>query len=195
MKPVCSLAITLLLPLLAFGEEAKKPLVGKTIADFSLHDYRGAARSLREFTQKKFVVVAFLGCDCPLAKLYGTRLANLAKEYEGKNVAFLGINSNQQDSPSAVGDYAKARGIAFPILKDPGNSMADRFGAERTPEVFVLDNQGVVRYAGRIDDQYGVGYTRPKAEHRYLAEALEELLAGKSVTTATTEAEGCFIVR
>jgi peroxiredoxin len=195
MKPVISLVAVLLCSLVASAEDAKPAPVGKKIADFTLHDYRGAEKSLKDFTNGKCVVITFLGCDCPLAKLYGARLADLAKQYESKGVAFVGINSNQNDSPSAVGQYAKAHGLTFPILKDPGNTVADKFGAERTPEVFVLDNQGVVRYAGRIDDQYGVGYTRPKVEHRYLAEALDELLADKAVTTATTETEGCFISR
>jgi hypothetical protein len=100
-----------------------------------------------------------------------------------------------QDSISAIGHYAKVHGISFPILKDVGNVVAVRFGAVRTPEVFVLDQERVVRYWGRIDDQYGVGYTRPKASRRDLAVALEELLAGKPVSKPVTESAGCFIGR
>jgi thiol-disulfide isomerase/thioredoxin len=195
MKTACSLVAAALLPLVVFAEDTKPTPVGKKIAEFTLRDYRGPERSLKEFTTGKLTVVAFLGCDCPLAKVYGPRLAALAKEYEGKGVAFVGVNSNQQDTPSAVGQYAKTHGISFPILKDPGNVVADRFGAERTPEVFVLDGERVVRYTGSIDDQFGIGYSRPKAEHRYLVAALDELLAGKAVTTSRMESEGCFIGR
>ena len=60
--------------------------------------------------------------------------------------------------------YGRRMGIPFPLLKDPGNRVADQFGAVLTPEAFVLDAEPVVRYGGRIDDQYGVGYIRAKVE-------------------------------
>jgi peroxiredoxin len=169
--------------------------VGKKVQDFKLRDYRGAERSLADFANRKALVIAFLGCECPLAKLYGPRLVELAKEYEAKGVAFVGINSNQQDSATDIGHYAKAHGISFPILKDVGNTLADQLGALRTPEVFVLDAERVVRYWGRVDDQYGIGFVRPKPEARDLAAALDDLLAGKAVRTPKTEVEGCHIGR
>src|SRR5262249_24758534 len=195
MRMVLSLAL-LLVPVGAFGSPQKKASpVGKKIDAFQLRDYRGAERSLNDFADRKLLVAAFVGCECPVAKLYGPRLAELAKEYELKGVGFVGINANQQDSATAIGQYAKAHGITFPILKDVGNVIADRFGAVRTPEVFVLDSQRIVRYWGRIDDQYGIGYFRPKPERRDLAAAIDELLAGKPGSTPQTEAPGCFIGR
>jgi peroxiredoxin len=194
MKMIVTLAI-LVLPRIVFAGSEKPSPIGKKIDDFKLRDYRGADRSLHEFADKKLTVVAFLGTECPLAKLYGPRLAELAREFEPKGVAFLGINANQQDSISAISNYAKQHGIVFPILKDVGNVVADNFGAVRTPEVFVLDAKRVVRYWGRIDDQYGIGYARPKAVRRDLATALDELLSGKAVGTSVTEAQGCFIGR
>src|SRR5262249_54274461 len=71
----------------------------------------------------------------------------------------------------------------------------DKLSAERTPQVFVLDQDRVVRYAGRIDDQFGVGYHKQKAEHRELATALDELLAGKKVSEPLSNAPGCLIGR
>jgi peroxiredoxin len=127
---------------------------------------------------KKAVVVVFLGTECPLAKLYAGRLAELAAKYEPRGVAFFGINANQQDSLAEIAHYAKLHKIEFPILKDAGNVVADQFGATRTPEAFVLDGQRVVRYWGQIDDQYGVGYARPAPTKSYVAAALDELLAG-----------------
>jgi peroxiredoxin len=167
----------------------------RVIADFTLRDYRGAERSLREFADRKLVVIAFVGTECPLARLYGTRCGELARQYEPRGVAFIGISSNQQDSVTALGHFAREHKIDFPILKDVNNVVADRFGAERTPEVFVLDGERKIRYRGRVDDQYGIGYNRPKAEHRYLRDALDRLLAGKPVSASVTEAEGCFIGR
>ena len=83
----------------------------------------------------------------------------------------------------------------FRSSKDVGNVVADAFGAVRTPEVFVLDKQRVVRYHGRVDDQYGVGLIRPEASNKDLAKALEELLGGKEVATKSTPTPGCLIGR
>lgn len=169
--------------------------VGKQIDNFKLQDYLGAEHQLADWSNKKAVVVAFLGTECPLSLLYGPRLAELAKEYEPRDVAFVGIDSNRQDSLAEIAHYARVHGIEFALLKDPGNAVADQFGAQRTPEVFLLDGERMVRYRGRIDDQYGFGYARPEPEHRDLAAAIDQVLAGDAVATAATKAAGCLIGR
>jgi peroxiredoxin/mono/diheme cytochrome c family protein len=173
----------------------RKAQSDKPIVSFKLRDYRGAWHALDDYKDKKLVVVAFLGTECPLANRYTARLAELAKEFEPKGVAFLGLISNQQDSISKVAQLAKEQRVTFPLLKDVKNLVADQFAARRTPEVFVLDDKRIVRYHGRIDDQYGIGYARPKPTRRDLVIALEELLAGKAVSRPVTEAEGCYIGR
>ncbi|MGL4549860.1 MAG: redoxin domain-containing protein, partial [Gemmataceae bacterium] len=111
-------------------------------------------------------------------------------------VTFLGVNSNRQDTPADVAAHAKRAGLPFPVLKDPGAKVADRFAARRTPEAFVLSPDGDVLYRGRIDDQFGVGHRRPgKPTRRDLAAALDEALTGKPVSRPRTEAEGCHIGR
>ncbi|HEY4308753.1 MAG TPA: redoxin domain-containing protein [Pirellulales bacterium] len=176
-----------------------KSLVGTTIANFTLQDFRGQEHSLAELKDKQAVVVVFLGTECPLARLYGPRLQQLATDFAPRGVAFLGIDANRQDSITELDAYARVHGVTFPLLKDVGNAVADKFGATRTPEVFVLDPQGIVRYHGRIDGQYsfgaGVGYAQPKSDRNDLAEALNELLAGKPISVATTDVKGCLIGR
>lgn len=81
------------------------------------------------------------------------------------------------------------------MLKDVGNKVADQFGAKRTPESFLLDEKRVVRYRGRIDDQYGVGYARPGCDRQDLAIAIDELLSGEQVSLPFVEAVGCHIGR
>ncbi len=174
---------------------AAEATIGRKIDEFSLHDCRGAVRSLKDFSDAKLVVVAFLGTECPLANVYVPRLAELSARWKEKGVAFVGMNSNQQDQITEVATHAQKFEIPFPVLKDPGNEIADRLGATRTPEVFLLDGDRVVRYHGRIDDQYGVGFQRPKIGHNDLEMAIEELLAGKSVSEPETAAVGCLIGR
>lgn len=167
----------------------------RRIDDFKLQDYLGTEHALSDLDSSKIVVVAFIGTECPLAKLYGSRLASLAAKYESRGVAFVGISSNQQDTPTELGHFARRHGITFTLLKDPGNRIADQFRAERTPEVFVLDRERTVRYWGRIDDQFGVGYARSEPKEHYLAVAIDELLAGEPVSTPQREAVGCHIGR
>ena len=186
--------ILALVPGLAFAND-KAPVVGTKVASFKLRDYRGAESSLDQFAAKKAVVLAFVGCECPVAKLYGPRLAKLAKEYEAKGVQFLGIDANQQDGVTQIARFAKDAGVEFPILKDVNNVLADQLGVQRTTEVLVLDAERIIRYRGRIDNQYNVGISRTKSTQNDLAEALDELLAGKPVSKPTTPAVGCFVGR
>ena len=181
---------------------AEKPgdRIGRQINDFTLRDFRGAEHSLSDFASAKIVVVAFLGTECPLAKLYAPRLARLADQFRDRGVQFLGIVSNRQDSVTEMEHYARVHGINFPLLKDAGNVVADRFMAIRTPEVFILDHDRRVRYWGRVDDQYGIGdkfvnFSRDKPTRRDVAVAVEELLAGRPVSVAVTKATGCHIGR
>jgi peroxiredoxin len=195
MKHFAWIVFVLLPGMAVAGEKLGTGEVGTKIGVFKLRDYRGAERSLDDLASKKATVVAFIGCDCPVAKQYGPRLAAIAKQYESKGIAFVAIDSNQQDSPTDIARYAKDSGIDFPILKDVNNVLADQLNVQRVSEVFVLDPERVIRYRGRIDDQYNVGIARPKPKRNDLAEALTELLAGKQVTQPSTQAVGCFIGR
>lgn len=173
----------------------ERSAIGKRVADFKLLDHRGKEFRLADFSQHKVLVIAFVGVECPLAKLYGPRLARMAEELSSRGVGFVGIDANSQDSVTAIAGYAKTHKIAFPILKDLGNRVADQMAATRTPEVFVLDAERVIRYQGRIDDQYGIGFARDKAKHEDLKAAIEDMLAGRPVQNAKTEAVGCLIGR
>jgi peroxiredoxin len=174
---------------------AAEDRVGRSIEDFRLRDQRGAWHALADLKDRKVVVVAFLGVECPLAKMYGLRLGELDRTYRDRGVAFLGVDSNRQDSITEVQHFADKHRIEFPILMDTGNKLADRFAAIRMPEVFVLDADRTVRYWGRVDDQYAVGVSRRAASSHDLKQAIDELLAGKSVSVATTPAPGCYIGR
>jgi peroxiredoxin len=171
------------------------PVLAAPVSDFTLRDHRGAQRRLSDWHESKLVVVAFLGVDCPLVKLYTRRLNEIANEYGPRGVAIIGINSNQHDQLRDIAKFARAHEVAFPLLKDSDNRVADQFGALRTPEVYLLDAERRVRYHGRIDDQYSVGQQRARPGRRNLIIALEELLAGKAVSQPETTAQGCFIDR
>lgn len=171
---------------------ASSPVLG----EFSLQDFRGRTWTESDFSQPKVLVVASYGVECPLAKLYAPRLQQLADEYASRQVGFVVIDANRHDSLAEMSAFARDHKWTMPFLKDLNNQLADRLQAERTPEVFVLDAARQVRYRGRIDDQHSVGgHSRPNPTRDDLKEAIEDLLAGRDVKVAKTEAVGCIIGR
>ena len=171
------------------------PKASTKIADFRLPDSLGKEHALADFADHDLVVVAFLGTECPLAKMYAGRLQKIADDYAERGVAVVAVMSNVQDSLADIAAFVREHKISFPVLKDHRNDVATMFAAERTPMVFLLDRQRVVRYQGRIDDQYLVGIIRDKPTHEDLRLAIDELLAGKTVADPKTDAVGCIIGR
>ena len=165
------------------------------VQNFTLQDYRGKKISLNDFQNSKLVVLAFLGTECPLARLYAGRLEEIATRYGVDRVAVLGLNSNVQDNLTEIAAFVRRHELHYPMLKDVGNVVADAVGAQRTPEVFLLDADRVIRYRGRVDDQYLVGIVREKPDRDDLTIAIEELLAGKAVNVPHTTPLGCHIGR
>ena len=178
--------------------------IGRKIDEFSLHDYRGKVHSLSDFKDNKGLVVAFIGTECPLATLYAGRLETLASEFKDQGIAVIAIDSNRQDSITELNAFATRHKLTFPLLKDPDNKVADMFGAQRTPEAFLIDANGVIQYYGRIDDQYGqhlgeagkrISYQHTHPRRKDLQIAVQEMLSGKNVSVPLTEAVGCLIGR
>ncbi|MFG0295756.1 MAG: redoxin domain-containing protein, partial [Maioricimonas sp. JB045] len=149
-----------LLPVRLTAAAEKSSALGRHIGNFELPDALGALHTLDQYADSPLVVVAFVGVECPIARLYAPRLEQLARDYADRGVTVLAIDANRQDSLTDLQKYVNNHGLSIPVLKDSGNSVADRFGALRTIETYILDQKRVVRYHGRIDDQYGVGYSR-----------------------------------
>jgi peroxiredoxin len=143
----------------------------------------------------RLTVVCFLGCECPLAKLYADRLNGLAEEFESSGVRFIGVNSNPQDAMEKVAKFAADHRLRFPMLKDHDSLARVKLSATRTPEVFVIKSDGEVIYRGRIDDQYRPGVMRTQPDREDLREAIKEHLAGRAVSVPVTEAAGCLMAK
>ena len=177
------------------GRDAPQVDFAKVMSDFELSDCYGKPIALEQYANRSIVVLAFLGTECPLAKLYGPRLDELQRIYAEQGVVVLGVSSNTQDSLTELTAYMHRYQIGFPLLKDVGHRLADAVGATRTPEVFVLDAQRQLRYHGRIDDQYGVGVSRPQPVRQDLKMAIDQVRAGQPVAEPKPKAVGCFMGR
>jgi peroxiredoxin len=169
------------------------PAIGAAAPNFSLKAIDGSTFQLADALKtNKAVVLAFIATKCPYDAGYNKRKEEIAKAYAAKGVLFVGINSNKSEPMDEMQAHAKKNGHTFPILKDEGNKVADLYGAQRTPEVFVIDSTGKVRYHGRIDENYE---DAAQVKSPDLKNALDQLLSGQSVSNAETKAFGCTIKR
>lgn len=142
---------------------------------------------------ESLTAVCFLGTECPMARAYASALNQLQATFGQRGVRIVGVFSNRQDSVDDVRRYARELDAKFEIALDAGNRVADRYGATRTPEVFLVDRQLKLRYHGRIDDRYAPGVARQEATREDLRVAIEELLASRPVARHESVALGCLI--
>ena len=158
-------------------------------------DFQGKDWTWSELSGEKGTVVVFLGTQCPLAKLYTRRIEELSTKYSQRGVRFVAVDPNVQDSLAEMAAHARKHQLTIPFVKDPDQALADLLGATRTPEVCVLDTNAELKYRGRIDDQFGIGYAKEKETASELIDAMEAILSGREVPTSVTTAPGCLIGR
>ena len=169
--------------------------LAERLASTKRTDFQGKDWNWSELSGEKGTVVVFLGTQCPLAKLYTPRIEELSTKYAKSGMRFVAVDPNVQDSLAEMGAHARKHQLTIPFIKDPDQSLADLLGATRTPEVCVLDTNAELRYRGRIDDQFGIGYAKEKGTASELIDAIEAILSGREVPTALTAAPGCLIGR
>jgi peroxiredoxin len=172
---------------------AAAPQVGAPAPRFTLTTVNGKTFSLADTARShKAVVVMFIATKCPYSNAYNDRMRDMAAAYEKQGILFAGINSNKTEPAEEVIDHAKKHGFAFPLMKDPDNKVADLYEARHTPEIFVVDPEGKLRYHGRIDENYE---EPTKVTSPDLKNALDALIAGRPIAKAETKAFGCSIKR
>jgi peroxiredoxin len=172
--------------------------VGDNAIDFKLKNVDGKIVSLADYKKAKGFVVIFTCNHCPFAVAYQDRIIAIDKKYKDLGYPVIAINPNDAvsypaDSFENMVQRAKEKGFSFPYLYDETQQVAKTYGALKTPHVYVLQKEGknlVVKYIGAIDDN---SQDETAVKTTYLANALDELLAGKPVTTAETKAIGCSI--
>ena len=165
--------------------------IGSTIEDFKLPDAEGKEHSLNALKGKSGTVLIFMAVKCPVSNAYNERMEKLAQDYKARGINVVGINSNVAESGDDVKTHAVSNKLSFPILKDPGNKIADRLGASVTPEAYFLDAGNKLVYRGRIDNAKDASQVNAND----LRDALDAVLAGKPVAKTTANAFGCTIKR
>jgi peroxiredoxin len=185
LRTTAGLALALLFPVGAAADRATPLPIGGDIPDFEATSVEGEHLSLRAAAAgRKAVVLVFLSTVCPYANYFAGHIRELAETYGPRGVLFVGLYSNGWESRAEAAAHGRQHGFPFPIVKDEGHAIADAIGATTTPEAFVVDASGRLRYRGRV---------MSKQEAPELRRALEAVLEGRPVRTPVTKAFGCAI--
>ena len=164
--------------------------IGGAMENFSLADTHGKAQTLNDLKGTKGAVIIFVSAQCPVVRMYNERMNALAADYKAKGINVVGINSNVTEAPGEVMAHGDAT-FKFPVLIDKNSVLADKVGANNTPEVFFVDAKNVLVYHGAIDNNRG----GDKVTEPYLRNAFDAVIAGKKVEKSNTAAFGCTIKR
>ena len=158
---------------------------------FSLPDVDGKMQTLDGLKGKNGTLVVWLSAQCPVVRGYKDRINEIAADYQAKGINFVGINSNATEDLNWVKSNIAEFGYKFPVLIDKGNTLADKWGATVTPEVYYFNAKNVLLYHGAIDnDRSGKNITE-----QFLRTAFDSSLGGKPISKTRANAFGCTIKR
>jgi peroxiredoxin len=165
--------------------------IGQQAADFRLPDTEGESHSP---DANPATVVVFTCNHCPYALAWHDRIMEAARDYSGRGVRFLAINSNDadrypRDSLEAMKRRVAQEGWPVPYLHDSTQEVASAYGAKTTPDIFVLDSERRLRYRGAPDADYG----DPSLGADWLRQALDAVLEGRKPDPSETQPVGCSI--
>ena len=165
------------------------------LGDIKMADISGKDVSLNDAKGKNGLLVIFSCNTCPWVIAWEDRYVELADTYKDKGVGIVAINSNEKqfdtvDSMEEMQAHAKEQGYNFYYTMDNGSKLASEFGATRTPHIYLFDNKDKLVYRGAIDDNA----RKPDlVENTYLADAIDNMLAGNTIDPTATKALGCAI--
>jgi peroxiredoxin len=162
-----------------------KLIVGQAAPNFCLKDLNGREIALEDFLERT-VLVNFWSAECQWVE----RTDRMLVEWQDR-IVLLSIASNANEPPELLRQVAAARGLPA-VLHDPDHQVADRYGAEITPHLFLIDAGGILRYQGAFDD---VSFRRREPTRNYVEEAIRALLKGEPIAVTETTCYGCALVR
>ncbi len=170
--------------------------LGTPAPDFRLPDANGKTVSPADFPSAPALLVIFMCNHCPYVKHLASGLAELAREYQARGVAIVGINSNDwsqypDDAPEKMAEEVRTRGYTFPYLADESQEVAHAYQAACTPDFFLFDKQRRLVYRGQMDSSRP-GNNLP-VTGKDLREALDAVLTGQPVPAHQRPSMGCNI--
>lgn len=168
----------------------------KTAPDFTLKNYDGNDVKLSDY-KGKVVVLEWFNYECPFCKYHydnSTTMIDMDKKYSAMGVVWLAINSTSHQTTELNQQFAKAHNISFPILDDRTGKVGHEYGAATTPNMFIINKEGKIVYEGAVDNApVGKILDNGKDVINYVANALDELLAGREISVSKTKPYGCTV--
>ncbi len=165
---------------------------GDPVPEFELKDTNGNLVKRTDFKGDVLMLV-FWSANCPYVVRYDPRINKIAEDYKNKGVKVVGIDSNQNESLEEIKKSIQERNVQYPILVDPGNLIANQYGAITTPHVFIIDKSGLLVYSGSVDDQ-GWSDKNPISQ-QYARAALDATITDEVMEIWETKPFGCTIKR
>ena len=175
------------------GYQAQAARIGSEVGNLTFKDTRCLTRSLSDLGEAKGYALVFLNASCPIAQRYLPRLQELHAKYAPQGLQLVAIYNSQDETPMEIAAHGLAAGLTFPLVWDEEHKCTQALGVERIPQAVLLDAGKRVVYSGRIDDQYRTGGVQPQVGRHDLADAIDEMLAGKPVSVAETTIDGCKV--
>jgi peroxiredoxin len=165
--------------------------VGQPAPGFNLKDESGKAHDLSQYAGK-VVVLEWTNPECPFVKRHyeSDTMSKTLAGSDASKVVWLAVDSTSTNTPLKSQAWKKEESIAYPILQDPDGRVGKQYGAKTTPHMYIIDEKGVLRYAGAIDDDPRGKSDAPK---NFVRTALDAVLTGKAVSPATSEPYGCSV--
>jgi len=173
-------------------ESAGTAKIGATAPQFSLQDQNGKTVSLSDFAGK-VVVLEWTNPQCTVVPRHyrAKTMTTLPKQYAPQDVVWIGINSTHDMTNAEDLAWANQQGISWSILNDASGATGHAYNAKSTPGMYVIDKTGKLVYSGAIDNDPTGDLTSGKIN--YVAQALDEVLAGKPVSVPQTKSYGCSV--
>ena len=179
---------------------AQAAMVGAAAPEFALENIAGGNVKLAQY-RGKYVVLEWVNPECPYVRKHygGANMQRLQKDYIARDVVWLSINSTraghaEYKAPAEMTGWMKQMNAApTATLLDPKGDVGRAYGARTTPHMYIIDPKGVLVYAGGIDDKRSTDPEDIKTSRNYVRAAMDELLAGKPVSQASTTPYGCSV--
>lgn len=174
--------------------------VGDAAPAFALPDVvTGDQVSLTDH-KGKITVIMFHSIGCPFYKMHENKgydrvFVPMVESYKDKDVVFVGINANKNETTDKIKAYIKKHSINYTVVKDEGNKIADAYGAKVTPHIMVIDQEGKLRYRGGVEKLSGGPAGCGESDTQYLGPVIDALLDGSEPPYTETKASGCGIKR